>query len=149
MRPIGSIENISSLSGDTFTGSFDGNGYSITGMIVDWEGDQINGVGLYGLASGNAEFKNMTLEEVSIKGYQMVGALVGATGSDSVTIMNSYATGDVVADGSAGGLVGYTRDSSATTTPEIIDSYAEGDINGSSSSAGGLVGRNEIGRIQN
>ena len=68
------------------------------------------------------------------------GGLIGHS-SSSITITDSYATGDVTASGSydayAGGLVG---DGHGT----ITDSYATGDVTASSSSsayAGGLMGR--------
>ncbi|MCL2086462.1 MAG: hypothetical protein FWH05_02565 [Oscillospiraceae bacterium] len=73
--------------------------------------------------------------------YAFVGGLVGESQSD---IKNSYATGNVLAEGDinvrAGGLVG------RMVGGEISDCFATGDVNitkGDDTEAGGLVGRIE------
>lgn len=68
----------------------------------------------------------------NVSGYQYVGGLIG---SSSITISNSYASGEIIATiGAAGGLVGYNNN-------DISDSHATGSVTGGFQ-VGGLVGYN-------
>ncbi|MEZ5303991.1 MAG: hypothetical protein R3F11_25625 [Verrucomicrobiales bacterium] len=58
-----------------FTGSFDGRGYSISGMHIDRPG--ANGIGLFGSLGGGAEIKNLTLTNAYVRGDSYIGALTG------------------------------------------------------------------------
>ncbi|PSP27606.1 hypothetical protein BRC65_04775, partial [Halobacteriales archaeon QH_2_65_14] len=67
------------------------------------------------------------------------GGLVGSLGDGASTILNSYATGNVVAtDYYAGGLAGEVGEYT-----EIIASHATGDVSAGDSYAGGLVGETD------
>ena len=126
------------LSG--FTGSFDGNGYNITGLVINRSTEMF--VGLFGY-TGGATISNVTLEDinVTVTGGSYAGGLVGeANGS---MIENSYATGSVTGEGWTGILVG-----SATDSSRISNSYSTGKVTGGNS-AGGLVGRFENSTIEN
>ena len=113
-----------------FTGSFDGNGYKITGLTIDRSGT--NYIGLFGYTSG-ATIENVALEDVNIKGKDYTGGLVGW--ADDSTIENSYTTGSVTGTSDyTGGLVGYAYSST------ITNSYATGSVSGKNFT-GGLVGR--------
>jgi hypothetical protein len=119
---------------DPFTGTFDGNGHTITGLTIERLDDE--GVGLFGDTGTGATVRNVSLEDVSVDGEQWVGALVGYNQGE---IINSHATGSAVADTRVGGLVGGNEGS-------ITNSYAEGDVT-SVDIAGGLAGLN-IGDIE-
>ena len=113
-----------------FTGSFDGNGYKITGLTIDRSGT--NYIGLFGYTD-KATIRNVALEDVNIKGKDSTGGLVGYAYISTIT--NSYATGEVTGEGSStGGLVGGAWHST------ITNSYATGEVTGEGSPTGGLVG---------
>ena len=127
-----------------FTGSFDGQGFEISGL--NSSGHQY--AGLFGYMEG-ASISNIgvLVGTVSASSDSHAGGLVGRANSSSIS--NSYAivTGDISASGAsssrAGGLVGVAEENSP-----IRNSYAivTGNISSSTSStssvsnAGGLVG---------
>ena len=136
-------------SDDPFIGEFDGQGYAISNFKIT-TGRQC--VGLFGYNKGvikNLGVENFTVN-VSYSGKVYAGGLVG---SNSGSILNSYATGNVSATSTgpsassyayAGGLVGYN-------SGDILNSYATGNVSATSYSssasayAGGLVGSNDDG----
>ena len=123
-EPIGDSSNY-------FTGTFDGQGYTIDGLYIYRPSD--SGVGLFGYTDGST-ISNVGLTNVDITGGDdYVGALVGYNAG---TITNAYSTGGV--SGSRyeiGGLVGYNSD------PGVIQySYSTCDLSGPEGSMGGLVG---------
>jgi len=154
--PVGSREN-------PFTGTFDGNGKTITGLRISRSGG--NGVGLFGYAK-NARISRVYLTGASVTGGNNVGALVGvgentiidscgvggmAAGADSVgglvgksagsVISRSYSTAVVIGRGAAGGLAG------AATGSMITHCYAAGNVEGTVG-VGGIVGSAEGGVAQ-
>lgn len=125
-EPIGDV-------GEDFTGTFDGDGHVIEGMVIDRE-DQI-GVGLFRDNMGTIE--SVGLVDVDVTGQNLVGALVGLNGLDG-EVRDSYATGRVTGSETIGGLVG----SNANT---VTGSFATADVSGGSA-VGGLAG-NTIGTV--
>jgi hypothetical protein len=120
-------------SGTSFSGTFDGQGLTITGLTIPGTPPGTtapNNQGMFGQTSG-ANLKNIGLVNVSVTGRVHVGGLVG---ENKGTITNSYATGAVRGMNDVGGLVGYS-------TGAITNSYATGAVAGDNS-VGGLVGRN-------
>ena len=112
-----------------FTGSFDGGGHSISGLVID-EPD-INYQGMFGGLGEGSLVQNIGLVDVSVTGASNVGGLVGSiTGG---TVHNSYATGSVKGQLSVGGLLGNVNAST------VKNSYAEVDVSGNNF-LGGLVG---------
>jgi len=95
-------------SSGKFMGTFDGNGYTITGLYINRATG--SSIALFG-ATGNCLIKNVGLIDAQIYGSIFVGALAGICYSNSV-IENCWASGQVTisADGSAeaksGGLAG-------------------------------------------
>ncbi len=138
-----------------FNGSFDGDGYVISGMVVS---GSFSYAGLFGYMKGETgetfKISNLGIEnsEIKVTSSARVGGLVGYSASSILTITNSYNTGSVSATSSfyarAGGLVG---ESSSTLT--IINSYNTGSVSATSSSssacAGGLVGDSSSLTIEN
>ncbi|MGD9862569.1 MAG: GLUG motif-containing protein, partial [Pseudodonghicola sp.] len=147
--PIGNSSN-------NFSGSFDGQSHTISGLTIDRSTTDY--VGLFGVASSTATISDVGLVGGSITGRDNVGALAGQSsgtitgafatanvtggtavgglvGNDLGTIDGSYATGTVNATTKAGGLVG------TATGDTIRNSYAEGSVTSTSGSyLGGLVG---------
>ena len=123
-KPIGNSNNV-------FSGSLDGNGFTINGLTIQRDEDN---VGLFGYVS-NPTIKNVRLENVNIKGKGNVGAIAGLMNSSSGGLIeNTYATGEITGTSAVGGLVGDLQHS------RIFNSYAIVKVNGTSN-AGGLVGR--------
>ena len=83
-----------------FSGSFDGDGYSISNLNINVT---TNYAGLFGYNKGNV--KNLTIENVNISAGQYTGALAGYNeGQIENIIINE---GRVVGDTNTGGLIGY------------------------------------------
>ena len=126
-QPIGDIQR-------HFAGTFDGNGYTITGLTIDRTSYYY--VGLFAYIS-NATIKNLGVEisPNGLFGGYFTGGLIGYAYNSTIT--GCYSKGDVAGVGSwVGGLIGFI------TTSELINSYAVGNVLGFSSLAvvGGLVG---------
>lgn len=129
-----------------FTGTYDGNGFSITNLTVTSSG---NGVGLFGVTTG-ATLKDISLSNLQVTGDRQVGGLVGLLDGGTVENAQIHATvtGLCANNGtncSVGGLVGHVDDSVATV---IRGSWTSGVVTATVSvvnstygrAAGGLVG---------
>ncbi len=120
-----------------FTGVLDGHGHAISGLTIDRETE--SDVGLFGVAASTAQIRHIGLSDGSVKGNEVVGALVGL--NDGGVIAEAYSTAAVSGVGaSVGGLVGHNR------AGTISESYATGTVSGVSA-VGGLVGHHEGGSI--
>jgi hypothetical protein len=128
--PIGS-------SSTPFAGTFNGGGFTITGLTIN--APTLNEQGMFAYTSSTATLQNIGLVNVLVTGGGYVGGLVGY---DAGSITNSYATGLVTGGNIVGGLVGYNEAGS------ITNSYATGSVTGAND-IGGLVGANEAGPITN
>jgi hypothetical protein len=77
-----------------------------------------------------------------VNGNAGIGGLVGSASSSSpyhsLSIVNSYASGDVSGSSNVGGLVGSASSSSVGSSLNIFNSYASGDVCGNDK-VGGLV----------
>ena len=141
----------------TFTGEFDGNDKTITGLTINGSS---NNAGLFGTVSGGT-IKKLGLVDVAISGDNYVGGIAGQLLS-SATIENCYVTGAVSGvNGKVGGVAGEVINSSiercySTATVSgignvggvagylssstISDCYATGAVSGNGASYGGIVG---------
>ena len=165
--PIGADYN------NAYTGIFDGNGKTITGLTVTTS-DQY--AGLFGYLSGTV--KDVTLKDVKIESDNGVGYAGGVAGNSWGTIENCSVSGSVSGSGSSsdvGGVVGYqmggsiTECSSSATVnagsaaggvaggtnngATLTACYATGDVtlvsNGPNTyCAGGVVGSNGVSTLQ-
>ena len=118
-----------------FSGSLDGGGYSIVGLVLD--NVLADYQGLFGYIGEGAHVKNLGLKNVSVHGRQHVGGLAGRS---EATVQNCHATGHVSGTEFVGGLVGLNG---AT----VQNSHAASHVNGTES-VGGLVGQNKA-AVQN
>jgi len=116
-----------------FTGSLDGQEYTIAGFTVNRASTDY--VGLFGYTEGFT-IQNVGLVGGSVRGRYSVGGLVGRNYRNT-TVDNCYVTGNVFGVSIVGGLVGQNEQNSA-----ISNSYATGAVSGSGTSIGGLVGSN-------
>lgn len=130
---------VGNAGGNEFTGSFDGNNYTISNLYINRP--SVNDVGLFGFIEG-ATISNVGMVGVNVTGMGDVGGLVGDVGTSSV-IINSYSVGNVSGSSSyVGGLFG--RTSSAL----IQNCFASNNVS-SSSYVGGLIGRMSSTLVQN
>ena len=121
-----------------YTGTFEGNGKTITGLTVNQEGTSY--VGLIGYLGSGGKVQNLTLEQVDITGRFYVGGVVGYNSSGSVTACTS--SGSVSGSSyNVGGVVGYNSSGSVTACT------SSGSVSGSSYNVGGVVGYNSSGSV--
>jgi len=113
----------------TFTGIFDGNGHTITGLKIN---RLFGEVGLFG-SINNSEIKNVGMIDANISGDgHYVGGLVGYNNNSTTT--NCYSTGAVSGDNDVGGLFGQMGNTVATNC------YSTCAVSGDGESIGGLAG---------
>ncbi|MBO7476711.1 MAG: leucine-rich repeat protein [Salinivirgaceae bacterium] len=92
-----------------YTGSFDGNGHTISGLYFNDE--TANYVGLFGYAIG-ATIRNVDVEDSYIRGSQYVGGICGyivdydATIKGTITNCSNKST--IIANNNVGGISGYS-----------------------------------------
>ena len=130
-------------SGKKFTGTFDGGGHSISGLVIDRPNDP--NVGLFGFSEG-ASFTGVKLVGVDVEGESQVGALVGkfVGTTESHKISASSVSGAVVgADNDIGGLVGFFE----STNGVVESSFSLATVTGPSD-VGGLVGEVDEGSVR-
>jgi len=95
-----------------FTGSYNGQGHTISGIKTD---RQVNFQGLFG-AVLSATIQNLGVTSVNIAGLQYFGGLAGAVNNS--TVSECFSTGSVVSSGGftsylkAGGLIGVIENNS-------------------------------------
>ncbi len=123
--------------GDAFLGSYNGQGFTISGLYIN-RSDTEN-VGLWGYTDG-AEITDVNLTNVVIRGSVQVGALVGTT-TYSTVVSGCSSSGSVEGASIIGGLIG----SSYTTS--IIDCHTDGSVESRTTNGwtvGGLVGAHRL-----
>lgn len=114
----------------TFTGSFDGKGYTINDLFIDRSAT--SSVGLFGVTN-SATIQNVALVNVNITGDDDVGGLIGYVQANTVVI-NSSVSGTVEGGYNVGSLVG-------TYTGELMyQCHSSGTVVSTDDTAGGLVG---------
>lgn len=115
-----------------FTGSFDGNGYTISNLDLRNQRDY---VGIFGWAQ-NAEFKNITLYAPNIDvNATFVGTLVGNISNgliENCTVLN----GNIKGNAYVGGLIGNISSGTIRNCHVVVI------VNGDGYYVGGLVGKN-------
>ncbi len=114
----------------SFTGSFDGDNHTITGLTIDRPDE--SGVGLFEESSG--VLSNVSLTSVDVTGDADVGGLVGDTNTNGI-VRNARVSGSVTGGDNVGGLVG-DADGTITNSTASVSVTATEDV-------GGLVGDND------
>jgi hypothetical protein len=127
-----------------FTGTYDGGGYAVIGLVLDMPDD--DSVGLFGWVGASGILRNIRVVDAAVTGRNLVGGLVGLLAGGRVE--NSSSSGSVEAKGvpfdpvtfagtpgNAGGLVGRSGFPGGT----IERSFSTAMVTGSTR-AGGLVG---------
>ena len=155
--PIGTDEN------NSYNGTFDGNGKTITGLTVNQS--EKNYAGLFGCLGSDGKVQNLTLENVNISGAFYVGSVVG---TNFGTVSGCTASGNITGTKSCiGGVVGQNKGTvtGCTVSGNISNNqytggvvgenfgtvsacyHATGDVTGNINYVGGVVGWNYYGTV--
>ena len=160
-------------SSKPYSGTFDGNGKTISGLYIDSDADD---QGLFGRVNGGT-VKDLTVSgSVSVTGSYYVGGVVGKNSGSNGSVEKCHNTGSVSGSrdyvgGVMGGNEGTVENCYNTGAVSGLDSgtgnrvggvvgdnggnvencYNTGTVNviGNSSAVGGVVGRNQGGSVQN
>ena len=124
-----------------FTGNFDGNGKTITGLYINISGKY--DYGLFGNVVGG-HIQNVGLTNVNINAYQFSGGLAGYYDG---TIANVFVAGSISGQGNVGGLVGQLS-SAMGYSSNVENAWAAVNVTGISN-LGGLVGSTYLATITN
>ena len=127
-------------TGSPFTGTFDGDGFSISGLNVVGELDDYQG--MFGVVNGNdAQIQRLGLRNGNVSGNNQVGGIAGAL-RNGAQIEQSFFYGSVSGRGNnVGGLVGRIYAGSVPATG-IENSYFAGNITGHTN-VGGIAGQSD------
>ena len=119
-----------------FTGTYDGNGHTISHLYINRSDDEAEG--LFGYVNG-ATIKNLGVIAVDITSSSNAAALIGSS-IHSLTVSNCYSSGEVTGAYNVGGLIGFTRNYSGETN-SITNCYSKCNVSGTGTGdVGGLVG---------
>ena len=142
-----------------FTGTFDGDGHSISNMTLDLEDDSY--IGLFRSIQSGSIIKNLIITDASVNGYTNVGILSGY--SEGASIKNVRIEGTIEYASKSGGISGYLAKSNCFQVESrcIIQKNTDLSSNGNSSgvfagvvynstinkciSFGEIIGRNNVG----
>ena len=151
-NPIGWYQNTAQLSGNvsnSFKGTFDGDGHTISGLKIVNISKNLQNVGLFGVLDG-AVVKNLAIEDARVYGYNHVGILAGQIKGESVitdvtvegTAAANTSSGGYASDAAVGGLAGKISGSNSGSRATIENVTATvNTVNlGATSKTGGIAG---------
>ena len=127
--PIGNKDHL-------YTGTFDGDGYTISGLYIN--DSNADDQGLFGRVGTGGTVKDLSVSG-SVKGDDYVGGVVGLNLGN---VINCAFSGSVSGVGTVGGVVGWNYSGT------VENCYNTGSVNGSIQ-AGGVVGLNSGGTVKN
>jgi len=125
-----------------FTGTYDGNGFNISGLAISQP--TTDNVGLFGYISG-ATLTGINITGDNVAGRMNVGGIVGSSDSRS-TVTDSSSNVNVTGIINVGGLIGSNNgstvsDSQATGSASVTYSFGAG------TTVGGLIGLDDHGTV--
>lgn len=121
-----------------FTGTFDGNNKTISGLYYNNSGE--SDVGLFGCVGVNGKVINVTLADSYVSGKSYVGGICGSNMGG--TLQGCHNTGTVSGNSWVGGVCG-------SNSGTLQESYNTGEVSGTTQNVGGVCGYNfESGILQ-
>lgn len=120
-----------------FSGTFDGNGHTVTLKITA----NTNYVGLFKTLSDGAVVKNVTVEG-TVTGKKCVAGIAGYA-TDNVKIENCKNTASITGTKNVGGILGEAYNNEESISVGIKNCANEGAVNSTGSAIGGIVGKME------
>ncbi len=134
-----SFERIGTRS-DPFTGSFDGRGYSISGLVLHDSLDQFEGLGLFGNVGGFARVHDLRVRDAFVDaGDSEFAGIIAGNSSDGVLFERVSSSGEVSGRRHVGGIVGGT--SSGSDDVMVVGSSSDATVIAESNTSGGIVGQ--------
>lgn len=144
MQPGGSYKLTADITvtapyANEFTGTFDGDGHTVT---LDITASTAN-VGLFSKLAGGAVVKNViTAGSVTTTGKKCVAGIAGYA-TDNVKIENCKNTASITGNKNVGGILGEAYNNEESISVGIKNCANEGAVNGTGSAVGGIVGKME------
>ena len=129
-----------------FTGTFDGQGYTIEGLYLKDESKDATYSGVFGVTGVGSVIRNFRLEDCYFERtgqkdhVSYLGSIVGEARGVVETV---YSNAVLVTDGQqAGGIVGRLNymDTTYQTAPKVENCWFDGELNGAVKYGGGIVG---------
>lgn len=120
-----------------FSGTFDGNGHTVTLNITASTAN----VGLFSKLADGAVVKNVTVEG-TVTGKKCVAGIAGYA-TDNVKIENCKNTASITGTKNVGGILGEAYNNEESISVGIKNCANEGAVNGTGSAIGGIVGKME------
>lgn len=148
-----------------YTATFDGGGHTISGIIIN--GNTAEYQGLFGYFRSGAKVQNLTVTNGTVKGGKYVGAIAGAASGVEITNCHNCGVTVIGSGENVGGIVGsisYNTTITACTNTETVSGSGEnlggitgkssnsslitactnmGTVNGTGNKVGGIAGYNE------
>ena len=125
-------------SSKKYSGTFDGNGKTISGLYFN---ASVSYVGLFGYLGDRGTIKNVGIIDSYLKGYNDVGGVVGCFYSNlwyvAPSISNCYNSGTVIGNDYVGGIVGSGDGDEVDVF--VNDCYNTGSVSGHAY-VGGVIG---------
>lgn len=126
-----------------FTGTFDGNNKTISGLYINVTADY---VGLFGCVGNGGTVKNVTLADSYVSGNRYVGGICGQ--NKCGTLQNCHNNGKVSGAWYVGGVCGSnTRPLSSDPPSTIQECYNTGKVSGKDY-VGGVCGQNNRATVE-
>ena len=119
--PIGTTYN------NSYTGTFDGGGNTITGLTVTGSDEY---AGLFGYIGSGGTVKNVVLKDVQIESDNQYGCVGGVAGNSNGNIENCSVSGSVSSRHTAGGVVGQQFGGSITLCGSSATVKGTGEVGG-------------------
>ncbi len=119
--PIGTTYN------NSYTGTFDGGGNTITGLTVKGSDEY---AGLFGYIGSGGTVKNVVLKDVQIESDNQYGCVGGVAGNSNGNIENCSVSGSVSSRHTAGGVVGQQFGGSITLCGSSATVKGTGEVGG-------------------
>lgn len=144
MEPDGNYQLTADITvtapyGKDFSGTFDGDGHTVT---LDITASTAN-VGLFKTLSGGAVVRNViTAGSVTATGKKCVAGIAGYA-TDNVKIENCKNTASITGNKNVGGILGEAYNNEESISVGIKNCANEGAVNGTGSAVGGIVGKME------
>ena len=146
---LGRSGSYDKFDGTPFTGTFDGNGHTISGLDTTTQFETYAGVGLFASVGAGGTIRNLTLSDANVYGRYWVG---GFAGLNSGTIENCHLVDskvggyeksnpsqnyNYIGGSQIGGIIGWNLPDGVITDSSVIRSSVLGNLN-----VGGVTGRN-------
>ena len=135
--PIGSWHFTGSSNNRPFSGTFDGNNKTISGLEINRVETTAASLGLFGYVGPGGTVKDLNVVEGTVKGVSADGnsSFGGVVGHNAGNVEGCSFSGSVEGGINVGGVVGYNLG-----TARVTNCYNSGDVTGNNSGGGGSIG---------